>query len=156
MVAKKIVYTKQHAMNSHSLENWYKSITDYIEWAVDSMGQVPNDCGERLFLNDYFFYITDLIKRNKKIPLEKKIPLLEFIKLMQSPNESIKTDLNILLGTYQKWLKEFPFELTTYFGNLKQHFENQLPILNGKPETNIYSRKTKVKIHKKRLQISTA
>lgn len=149
MVAKKIIYTNQHIINNHSTENWYKVITDYIEWAVESFGQMPNDCGERLYLSDYFFYVTDLLKRNEEIKAEKKTRLLEFLNTYQTPNESPKTDFNILLSTYQKWLKEFPFELNSYFGNLKQHFEKQLPILNGKPETNIYSGMAKAKMHTK-------
>jgi len=149
MVAKKIIYTNQHIINNHSTENWYKGITDYIEWTVESFGQMPNDCGERLYLSDYFFYVTDLLKRNEEMKAETKARLLEFLNTYQTPNENPKTDLNVLLSTYQKWFKEFPFELNSYFGNLKQHFEKQLPILNGKPETNIYSGMAKVKMHTK-------
>ncbi len=149
MVAKKIIYTNQHIINNHSTENWYKGITDYIEWTVESFGQMPNDCGERLYLSDYFFYVTDLLKRNEEIEAETKGCLLEFLNTYQTPNENPKTDLNVLLSTYQKWFKEFPFELNSYFGNLKQHFEKQLPILNSKPETNIYSGMAKSKMHTK-------
>lgn len=149
MVANKIIYTNQHIINNHNTENWYKFITDYIEWAVESFGQMPNDCGEPLYLSDYFFYVTDLLKQKNEVPNEKKTRLLEFLNTYQTPNESPKTDFNILLSTYQKWLKEFPFELNSYFGNLKQHFEKQLPILNGKPETNIFSGMAKAKMHTK-------
>lgn len=149
MVAKKIIYTNQHIINNHSSENWYKIITDYIEWVIESFGQMPNDCGERLYLSDYFFYVTDLLKRNEEMKAETKARLLEFLNTYQTPNENPKTDMNVLLGTYQKWFKEFPFELNSYFGNLKQHFEKQLPILNGKPETNIYSGMAKAKMHTK-------
>jgi len=75
--------------------------------------------------------------------------LCEFIEMYYKPSEAEKTTLNILYSTYQKWLKVFPFELNSYFGNLKQHFENKFPILIGKPETNIYSGKAKVKMHTK-------
>ena len=151
MVARKIVYTLQHIENNHSSENWYKVITDYIEWVVDSFGKMPKNCGEPLYLSYYFFHVTDLLKRNKdkEMEAETKARLLEFLNTCQTPNESPKTDFNILLNTYQIWFKEFPFELNSYFGNLKQHYENQLPILNGKPETNIYSGMVKVKMHTK-------
>jgi len=149
MVVKKILYTNQHIINNHSSENWYKVITDYIEWAVESFGKMPNDCGESLYLSDYFLYVTDLLKRNKEMKAETKARLLEFLNKYQTPNESPKTDWNILLSTYQRWYKEFPFELNTYFGNLKQHFAKQLPILNGEPEVNIYSGLAKVKMHTK-------
>jgi len=56
--------------------------------------------------------------------------------------------LNVLYSTYQKWLKVFPFEIS-FFSTLKPHFEKQLPILNGKPETNKYTGIAKVKMHTK-------
>ena len=56
--------------------------------------------------------------------------------------------MNILYSTYQKWLKVFPFEIS-FFSTLKPHFEKQLPILNGKPETNKYTGLAKVKMHTK-------
>lgn len=149
MSAKKVVYTNQLIINKHNTENWYKVITDYIEITVESFGQMPTGCGAPVFLSDYFFYVTDLLKRNKEITPEKKTRLLEFLNTYQTPNESPKTDFNILLSTYQKWLKEFPFDLNSYFGNLKQHFEKQLPILDGKAETNIYSGMAKAKMHTK-------
>lgn len=149
LVAKKIIYTNQHITNNHSSENWYKLITDYIDWTVESFGQMPQDCGEPLFLTDFFFFVTDSLKRNEEMKAETKARLLEFLNKYQTPNESTKTDLNVLLSTYQSWFKIFPFELNSYFGNLKQHFEKQLPILNGKAEINIYSGTAKFKMHTK-------
>jgi hypothetical protein len=149
VTAKKIIYTYQLIINKHKSESWYKAITDYIELTLESFGQMPNGCGAPVFLSDYIFYVTDLLKRNKEINAEKKGPLLDFLYAYLTPIENTKTDFNILLGTYQKWLKEFPFELNSYFGNLKQHFEKQLPILNGLPEINIYSGTAKAKMHTK-------
>ncbi len=149
MVAKKVVYTNQHIVNNHTSENWYKKISDYIEWVIESFGQMPMKCGEPLYLGDYFHYIAEMLKRNPDIPKEKKNKILEYLNSYQIPNENPQTDLNVLLNTYQKWFKIFPFELNSYFGHLKQHFEKQLPIVNGKPETNIYSGMTKVKMHTK-------
>lgn len=149
MVAKKVIYTNQHIINNHNSENWYKKITDYIEFTVESFGQMPKGCGEPLYLSDYLFYITDLLKEYKGIPPDKKNRIFDYINLYQTPSKNTKTDLNILLSIYQKWLKEFPFDLNSYFGNLKQHFEKQLPIFSGKPEVNIYSGMSKVRIHTK-------
>lgn len=149
MVAKKIIYTNQHIINNHSSENWYKKLTDYIEWTVESFGQMPSGCGEPLFLGNYFYYTSDILKKNKDIPTEKRTRILEYLNLFQTPKSPQKTDLNILLGTYEKWLKIFPFELNSYFGNLKQYFEKQLPILSGKPEVNIYTGIAKAKMHTK-------
>lgn len=149
MVADKIIYTNQHIINNHENENYYKDITDYIDYTVESFGQMPNSCGEPLYLSDYFFYVTDLLTRNTEISKERKNRLLEFLEAHQTPPTKNKnTDLNILLGTYQKWLKTFPFDIS-FFAELKPHFEKQLPILNGKPETNKYTGLAKAKMHTK-------
>lgn len=149
MVADKIIYTNQHITNNHENENYYKDITDYIDYTVESFGQMPNSCGEPLYLSDYFFYVTDLLTRNTEISKERKNRLLEFLEAHQTPPTKNKnTDLNILLGTYQKWLKTFPFDIS-FFSKLKPHFEKQLPILNGKPETNKYTGFAKAKMHTK-------
>ena len=147
MVARKIIYTNSHINNNHRSETYYKDITDYIDYTVESFGQMPGNA-EPLYLSDYFFYITDLLERNTEVEKGRKNRLLEFLKAYRTPTETPKTDFNILLGTYQKWLKVFPFEIS-FFSTLKPHFEKQLPILNGKPETNKYTGIAKAKIHTK-------
>lgn len=149
MVADKIIYTNCQIINNHENENYYKDITDYIDYTVESFGQMPNSCGEPLYLSDYFCYVIDLLTRNTEISKERKNRILEFLKAYQNPPTKNKnTDLNILLGTYQKWLKIFPFDIS-FFSTLKPHFEKQLPILKGKPETNKYTGLTKAKMHTK-------
>lgn len=147
MVARKIIYTNSHIKNNHQSETYYKDITDYIDYTVESFGQMPGNA-EPLYLSDYFFYITDLLERNTEVEKGRKNRLLEFLKAYRTPTETPKTDFNILLGTYQKWLKVFPFEIS-FFSTLKPHFEKQLPILNGKPETNKYTGIAKAKMHTK-------
>ena len=147
MVARKIIYTNSHIKNNHQSETYYKDITDYIDYTVESFGQMPGNA-EPLYLSDYFFYITDLLERNTEVEKGQKNRLLEFLKAYRTPTETPKTDFNILLGTYQKWLKVFPFEIS-FFSTLKPHFEKQLPILNGKPETNKYTGIAKAKMHTK-------
>lgn len=147
MVARKIIYTNSHIKNNHQSETYYKDITDYIDYTVESFGQMPGNA-EPLYLSDYFFYITDLLERNTEVEKGRKNRLLEFLNAYRTPTKTPKTDFNILLGTYQKWLKIFPFEIS-FFSTLKPHFEKQLPILNGKPETNKYTGLAKVKMHTK-------
>lgn len=147
MVARKIIYTNSHIKNNHQSETYYKDITDYIDYTVESFGQMPGNA-EPLYLSDYFFYITDLLERNTEVEKGRKNRLLEFLKAYRTPTETPKTDFNILLDTYQKWFKVFPFEIS-FFANLKPHFEKQLPILNGKPETNKYTGIAKAKMHTK-------
>ena len=147
MVARKIIYTNSHIINNHQSETYYKDITDYIDYTVESFGQMPGNA-EPLYLRDYFFYITNSLERNPEVEKGRKNRLLEFLKAYRTPTETPKTDFNILLGTYQKWLKVFPFEIS-FFSTLKPHFEKQLPILNGKPEINKYTGNAKVKMHTK-------
>ena len=147
MVARKIIYTNSHIINNHQSETYYKDIADYIDYTVESFGQMPGNA-EPLYLSDYFFYITDLLELNTEVERGRKNRILELLKAYRTPTETPKTDFNILLGTYQKWLKVFPFEIS-FFANLKPHFEKQLPILNGKPETNKYTGTAKAKMHTK-------
>ena len=72
MVAKKILYTNQHIINYQDKENYYKEITDYIDYTVESFGQMPTKCGEPLFLSDYFYYVDDLLRNNQDIPKKKE------------------------------------------------------------------------------------
>jgi len=149
MVARKIIYSHQHILNNYKSENWYKVITDYIDYVVDSFGHMPTGYGESLFLGNYFKYLTSLLIQCNDIPPAKKNLIKDYINSYYIPHENQQTDLRILIDTYQSWLKVFPFELNSYFGNLKLQFEKQIPILKGKPETNIYSGISRVKLHSK-------
>ncbi len=150
MTALKVIYTNQHIGNNLKEENWYKIITDYIDWAVDSLGLMPRDCGEPLYRSDYLYHVSNFVEQNKKELGEKGKQILQHINLLKQPNNNTSNpDISILLSTYEKWLKTFPFELNSYFGTLKQHYENQIIILDGTPETNIYSGMSKAKMHTK-------
>ena len=149
MVADKIIYSIQHIINNYQNESYYKDITDYIEYTIESFGQMPTGCGGALFIGEYFIYVVDLLTRNPNIQKERKSQILEYLEVLQTPpTQNRNTDLNILLSTYQKWFKVFPFEIS-FFSTLKPHFENQFPILNGKPETNKFTGLTKAKMHTK-------
>lgn len=146
MVAKKMFYTDHHIDNNHNSENWYKLITDYIEYTVDSFGQMPSGYGEPLYLRNYIKQVVNCITNNPNIAQSTKATLLEFVDTIRAPTEGSQTDFNILLSTYQKWLKEFPFDLNSYFADLKPKFEKQIPLFKGKPDKNIYSGKVKTKL----------
>lgn len=149
MAARKIIYTNQHIGNNLNVENWYKVITDFIEYAIISFGKMPVDCGEPLYLRAFVNQIIHCVEESKDASTEQKNKILEFIKSYTSPENQQKTDLNILIRTYEKWFTIFPFALNSYFGNLKQHFEKELPIYATDPEINIYSGLTKRKLHTK-------
>ena len=143
-IVKQLSYTEHHISERINIDDWYKDITDYIEYNVSSFGHPA--IGLHLYLGNVQHYIKNT---NSEIPKNKRQQLIEFIETYyNSPKEQTKTDLNILYSTYQKWLKVFPFEIS-FFSTLKPHFEKQLPILNGKPETNKYTGLAKVKMHTK-------
>lgn len=143
-IVKQISFTEHHISEQIKKPDWYKDITDYIEYNILSFGHPA--VGLHLYFGTVKHYIQNTTGELSKEQMQR---LSEFIEGYYQPSETKKTDLNILYSTYQKWFKEFPFELNSYFGNLKQHFEKQLPILNGKPEVNIYSGVAKVKMHTK-------
>lgn len=148
LVANKIIYTYSHIRNVNTSETFYKEATDYIDYTIESFGKMQGIV-DPLFLSDYIFYIKFLINQSVKIDKNKKKLILDYLEAYFKPNNSSSTDLNILIQIYEKWLKEFPFELNSYFGNLKEQFEKQIPLFNGPPEINKYSGKVKIKPHTK-------
>jgi len=146
-IVKQLSYTEYHISERINIDDWYKDITDYIEYNVLSFGHP--EVGLCLYLRSVQHYIKNT---KNKIPKIKRKALIEFIEIYyNSPidiDKTNKTDLNILYSIYQKWLKTFPFDIS-FFAELKPHFEKQLPILNGKPETNKYTGIAKVKMHTK-------
>lgn len=146
-IVKQLSYTEHHISERINIDDWYKDVTDYIEYNVSSFGHPA--IGLHLYLSSVQHYIKNT---KSEIPKIKRQVLIEFIETYyNSPidiDKTNKTDLNVLYSTYQKWFKVFPFEIS-FFSTLKPHFEKQLPILNGKPETNKYTGLAKVKMHTK-------
>jgi hypothetical protein len=143
-ILKQISFTLYHIAKQLEIENWYKDITDYIECNMHSFGHPA--IGANLYLGN----IKNFLENNKEIeiPKEKRDKLIEFINRYYAKEDIPRTDLNILITTYQKWLKTFPFEIS-YFSEIKEQFEKQIPILDGKPEVNIYSGIVKARMHTK-------
>ena len=147
MVAKKVIYTKQHITNNYKTPNWYKRITDYIDFVIDSFGRMPVNCGESLYLVEYYYQILCSLKANNDFPIEKKDAIIDFITSKQNPSPDPEFDFITLFRTYHTWINEFPFELNSYFGDKKIEFINSLPFLAVQSEPNIYSGLRKTKIH---------
>ena len=102
MVAKKIIYTKQHIKNNYFSDNYYKEITDYIEYTIESFGLMPKDCGEPLFLGEYFSQILYYVEAIDDEPIERKGKLKEFLISSKNPKRHNPiTDINVLVSTYQ-------------------------------------------------------
>lgn len=150
-VANKVVaqlsFTEYFIINRISNIDWYKDITDYIEYNTFSFGH-PVSVGNNYYLNN----LLALLEHDKfveKIEKNKIIALTNFIKSNLEPVEKAEvTDLNLLHSTYQNWLNTFPFNIS-FFEKLKPYFENQFPILRGETQYNKYLGMAKITVHTK-------
>lgn len=140
-----------HCIAKHiESDDWYKKITDYIEYTRKSYGQFPDGFGAPVGLALYMDTLEKDIEKEKELPAGKKEKLLSFLKKEDKPaTDSEQTDINLLIGKYKEWLRLFPFELS-FLSHLKPYFERQLPILTGKGETNIYTGLTGFKLKTKK------
>ena len=146
-VVKQLSYTEHCISENINNTDWYKTITDYIEWNINSFGQLPNGFGNPIGLENYIAALKEYIDLSPdKILKEKAERLTKFINSFynKGKNSNRLPDLNILRETYKKWLKIFPFEIS-FFANYKQLFESKFPILKDKPEINSYSNIAKAK-----------
>lgn len=131
-------------------DDWYKRISDYIEYTKSSYGQFPSGYGSPLGLDLYLHNLERNIENEKEISERKKERLLAFIKKYFEPLQEIEqTDINILISKYKEWLKIFPFELS-FLSHLKPYFDRQMPLLTGKGETNIYTGMTGFRMKSKK------
>lgn len=141
-IVKQIVYTEFHIQERIGTENWYKDITDYIEYNLKSFGH------PQVGIEKYYGSIQEYIKCQKKIirPDKRKL-LLEYMRtqLSADKDEFQHVSLNALHSIYQKWIKAFPFELS-FFEPLKKQFKNKLPLMDGQVEYNQYLGTVKGKI----------
>ncbi len=111
----------------HNIEkyNWYKEITDYIDYAIESFG-TPNIGGERFF-SILRYWVMEKLKISNQIEW-KRSQLIDFFE-SKTKSESLtnkKTDLNLLNSTFQKWIKFLP-EIPL-FNSIKTAYKDKLPM----------------------------
>lgn len=144
-----LTYTWHCITKNIDNDNWYKEITDYIDYTKKSFGQFPDSYGSPIGLDLYLHNLQKNLEDATDISILKKQRLLAFIQDYYKQEEQIEqTDLNLLISKYKEWLKIFPFEIP-FFKPLKSYFEKQLPILSGKGDTNIYTGITGFKLTSK-------
>lgn len=132
-------YTEHCIGENLEQENWYKRITDYIEWTRDSFGQMPYGFGSPLGAGMYWETIKGFIRTAKGIPEDKRTRLLQFFEADNAAcGQEAEIDVNVLIGLYKEWLSLFPFQISL-FKSLKPYFENRLPLLKGPERTNMYT-----------------
>lgn len=153
--ADKLFFSMFHIIHYLDQPTWRKEIFDYLEYVILSFGSFPPNYGSPLYLNDYFSDLKKFLERKHKSEtieltevIERKREIVDFLVKYCNPVEKIDTDIIVLITTYNQWLKIFPFDIS-FFQNLKPQYEKQLPIINGKLETNKYSGITKAKMHTK-------
>lgn len=145
MTAKKIMYVYNHIINHQGSKNWEKEISDYMEYAVKSFGTMPLNCGNPLFLSDFFAVIKNLLELHQELKVEVKDLVIKKIDTYYIKNQTSDSDFNELMETYQKWLDLFPFDLS-FFKPLKSRFDSQLPFMETATYTNKYTGETSSKL----------
>lgn len=156
-VTDKIMFTHHHIINHLDNDDWYENIVEYFEYVLESFGTFPKGFGVGFLVSDYIFCVKELSESIKgSLTSEKGISqkeldirlskIISYIDIRVEPKvENKNTDLNILLSTYDKWFKTFPFELS-YFQHLKDHYRKKIPIFTGEIIKNRYSGQTLAKV----------
>ncbi len=146
-ILKHISYSENFISISLDKENWFKEITDYIQYTIDSFG-IPTIGG-----NQYYSYIENWIKKTKptdfNFPKWKRELLIEYLENLTNQSDKTQTDLNILYSIFQKWLKTFPS--LPFFIEHKEKLKNKFPLnfFLYEPEYNRFSGVTKFKCRTK-------
>lgn len=145
-----LAHTEYHILNRIDSENWYKDITDYIDYCIESFGLLPDGFGSPVGLSLYLHNLKEHIQRASHVNEEKKQRLTRFIDSPEG-NDHPKTlnEVNILIETYSKWMKIFPFDLSL-FSHLKERFLKNVPILKGEIISNPYSGVSQAKLKTKK------
>lgn len=124
-------------------DDWFREITDYFDYIFDSFGTPTVGMG------DFIVHLVHFLKNNPlkdTFPLWKRKLLIEFInnrfKNEKSGEQKAKTDINILHGTYQKWVKALPSVVKE-----KEKLEKIFPlgVLIHSPQYNKFTQVTKYK-----------
>lgn len=146
-ILKHLSYSENFISKSLEKENWFKEITDYIQYNIDSFG-IPTIGGTQ-----YYSYIENWIKKTEPsdfdFPKWKRELLIEYLESLSNKENKTKTDLNILHSIFQRWLKTFPN--LPFFIQHKEKLKNKFPLnfFLYEPEYNRFSGVTKFKCRTK-------
>lgn len=133
-----ISYTLHCIRMSSKETEWFKQITDYIDYTVSSYGQFPEGFGPSLGRSHYISAIEQNVLYVNELTDAQKYSLLEYLEKFTGSGKSSKpVDLNQLIDIYKQWIRIFPFEISS-LSHLKPLYQAQLPIIS-KMHRNIYS-----------------
>jgi hypothetical protein len=148
-VAYKVIYMLHHAINNIDRDDWYLEITSYLEYVFESFGQFPSDCGAPAGLSqaiDYLVRLLEVAELNNKEMNPRKEQIIDYVsKYGEVKEEKNKSDINLLISIYERWIKVFPFELEL-FSEQKERFENSFPLIHGEVVENKYTGLAKVQM----------
>src|SRR4051794_16240543 len=80
-----VAYTFHCVSKCINSSDWYKKITDYIDYTKKSFGQFPEVYGPPLGCKMYLHNIEKNIEADKDIPVHKKEKILAFIQKYNEP-----------------------------------------------------------------------
>ncbi|MBO0324133.1 hypothetical protein J0X14_17620 [Muricauda sp. CAU 1633] len=155
--ADKIMFSYHHFLEFIDNDEWYKEITDYFEYCIESYGSFPRGYGEPFLLSNYFSCLLHLINHIKteltSDVINQKELILRTERIINYLNSYSDADLNknktknfnLLMSKYDEWFSLFPFDME-YFKHLKRTFEKQIPVFRGTHQ-NKYLGSTKLELH---------
>jgi len=133
-------YTTNFINNKIDDDDWFKEITDYIDYTYQSFGTPA------IGLDRFYFILINWIKQQKgnKKNLNRIKRLIVFLESKNDVKNN-KTDLNKLYATFQRWLASLPN--LPFFKNYKLRLKNKFPLKDilHSPEYNKYTGLTKFK-----------
>lgn len=162
-ISKKILFTYHHVINHIDNDDWFADFSNYLEYVIDSFGSFPQGYGSPFQISNYKAFVIDMITSQKgnltsdkisKNEIDSRLDQLllhienSFEPVDSKPQYQKNTDLNLVLATYDKWFKTFPFELS-YFSHLKEKFSKSIPILKGDFKYNKYTGLSRASLHTK-------
>jgi hypothetical protein len=159
-IANKVLFTYHHVLNHIQNDDYFSDFTNYYEYVHESFGSFPNNYGSPFQIGNFQTFLINRIESLKgKINPEaiskdeidnRLIKIINYINDSYKPVDKIKNDLDfkLLLDTYDKWYRTFPFDLS-YFQHLKERFSKTIPILKEQPIYNKYNGLSKIKMKSK-------
>lgn len=136
--ADKVIFTYQHIINSQNKEDWKIQIKDYLDYVIDSFGVFPKGFGEPFLLSSFIFFVKKYIQNYKDIRSNVKTYVFNYFDSLSNENGD-KDPLRLLFGTYDKWLRFFPFDISLFKG-LKKEYLTRSPLIFKKAKVNPYYR----------------
>lgn len=119
-----ISYTEYFIEKKISEIDWYKEITDYMDYIFHSFGTPA--IGLHIYIAGIKHFVKNCEPKNFDFSIEKRECLLEFLEAQSNPKQKEDVDFNLLCSTFQEWLKNFPD--LKYFEKLKESLLGKIPI----------------------------